>query len=244
MLRVELLNATPISLVARAARMCTGTLDKMDSEGDNLGPNDERVITERILQRGKPYDPLYPPHDSVLEHAVYTVQLRFSRAVLQEMSRHRIASPSVESTRWALGRILRKEADPLEHLMLTGEERVDALNIRQLKELLEVIKEGCPNDKAKYALPESFLTNVIWTINARSLRNYLALRTATRALWEINALAHTIYAVLPDSHRVLFTDRVHAGEIKEFVDQERLKNFWRGKTDSNLNGFGQRGESK
>lgn len=219
----KLLQNTDIYWVAYAVRMCSGTLDKMDSiappehywGAGRLGPKDQKLIEERILQRGKKYDPLFPAHESVIEHAVYTFEIEFSRTCLQELARHRIASPSVESTRWALKRILKGvgESEVAQHITMTGDDEVDAANIEQvLKVAGWVNRKGSdrkPNDIAKFGLPEAFRTKLLFTINARSLRNLFALRTSKRALWEIRAMAFEMTQVVPEDHKFLFADRIH-----------------------------------
>ncbi|HEX5670546.1 MAG TPA: FAD-dependent thymidylate synthase, partial [Sulfuricurvum sp.] len=63
---------------------------------------------------------------------------------------------------------------------------------------------GISNDRAKYCLPESYKTELTWTINARSLQNFISLRSDKAALWEIRDLANMVYDSLPDDHRYLF----------------------------------------
>jgi len=79
----------------------------------------------------------------------------------------------------------------------------------QLEDLRSLIKEGISNDKAKYALPEAYKTELAWSINARSLQNFLALRTNKAALWEIRELAHAIYEALPEEHKYIFEDSIY-----------------------------------
>jgi thymidylate synthase (FAD) len=223
----ELVQHTDIYWVAYAARMCSGTLDKMDSQAPQqhfwdqgrLGPKDRALIEKRILQKDQKYDPLFPAHESVLEHAVYTFHVAFSRTCLQELARHRIASPSVESTRWALKRILKHvDSDTLReyvdrYMTRTGDEEVDEANLQQIAKVAgwsnapkEIRKK---NDVIKYAIPEAFKTQLLFTINARSLRNMFRLRTSHRALWEIRDTAFEMVEVIPEDHKFLFSDRIH-----------------------------------
>ena len=215
----KLLSHTSIGLVARAARMCTGNEDVENVSGQVLSLKDKKLISKRILKQGEPFDPLNPSHESVLEHAVYTFELEFSRACLQELARHRIASPSVQSTRWALKKLLKDidtEVLSLETertlkklLVRTGDEGIDKGNILQLYNVARRISDNVPNDKAKFGLPEAFRTKLMFTINARSLRNWFALRTSKRALWEIRETAYAMFDALPESHKFMFEDRVH-----------------------------------
>ncbi len=87
---------------------------------------------------------------------------------------------------------------------MTGVEMVDQMSIRALENLRLVLLEGISNDRAKYCLPESYKTELTWSINARSLQNFISLRSDKAALWEIRDLANKVYNTLPDEHRYLF----------------------------------------
>lgn len=149
-----------------------------------------------------------PIHDSVLEHLNYTFKIECSRAVLQELARHRHASLSVQSTRYALKKLIRDCDVEVEFLTVeSGHSGVDANNDLGLSELIHLVRShDLKNDVAKYGLPEAFKTELIWTINARSLRNFFNLRTHKRALKEISELAMCILNALPEPHRFLYDD--------------------------------------
>ena len=83
------------------------------------------------------------------------------------------------------------------YLHLTGDDLTDYTSIVQLELLRENVVTGVANDKSKYNMPESFRTQLTWSINLRSLQNFLSLRTDKKALPEIQHLAHLIYAQLP-----------------------------------------------
>ena len=155
-------------------------------------------------------------------HLYYTFYLQnTSRAVLQELARHRQASPSVKSTRYTL-KELKKEPTIYKHCdhdggmelvkkycVLTGHEDVDHCIAMALHNLQALIKDGVPNDVAKFALPDAYKTELTWTINAQSLQNFLYLRTAPSALWAARKLAYRIYDTLPRNHWSLYADCVH-----------------------------------
>lgn len=82
---------------------------------------------------------------------------------------------------------------------------VDNMSIQALENLRLVLLEGISNDKAKYCLPESYKTELTWSVNARSLQNFLTLRSDKSALWEIQNLAHALYQALPEEHKYLFS---------------------------------------
>jgi len=200
-MKVELLHYTPLQVAAHAIRTCWQSFDK----GDEGGPKDKELI-ERV---GNKYR-----HASTLEHLVYTFYVKgISRALLQELARHRMASLSVKSTRYTLKEL--KKEEPFDdndfegasrYIVLTGNPVVDRASIAALNRLREALRMGIGNDIAKYCLPESYKTELTWTINARSLQNFLQLRSAKEALWEIRDLAHAVYEALPEEHRYLFED--------------------------------------
>ena len=59
-------------------------------------------------------------------------------------------------------------------------------------------------DIVKYCLPECYKTELTWSINARSLQNFISLRSSKSALWEIRNLANAIYDALPNEHKFIF----------------------------------------
>ena len=61
------------------------------------------------------------------------------------------------------------------------------------------VKDGIANDIAKYLIPECYKSELAWSINARSLQNFLELRTAKAALKEIRELAYSVYKALPQN---------------------------------------------
>ena len=199
-MKVTLHHHTPLIVCADAIRTCWQSFDK----SDHGGPNDLALI-DRVGNQFK--------HASTLEHLVYTFYIQgISRALLQELARHRIASLSVKSTRYTL-KELKNEA-PFEtfdtrasrYLVSTGVDRVDAMSLLALENLRLCLIEGISNDKAKYCLPESYRTELTWTINARSLQNFLALRSSKAALWEIRDLACAVFDAVPEDHRYLFEE--------------------------------------
>jgi thymidylate synthase (FAD) len=196
-MEVKLMHHTPLEVCSHAIRTCWQSFDKSDGGGEK-----DRELIDRVGNKYK--------HASTLEHLNYTFYISgVSRALLQELARHRHASLSVKSTRYTLKEL--KECEEIEYekfLVLTGNELVDSASCDALKRLQEVLKSGIANDIAKYCLPESYKTELTWTINARSLQNFIALRSSKSALWEIRELAKTIYKALPEEHSYLFEEHL------------------------------------
>jgi len=199
-MKITLLQHTSLEVCASAIRTCWQSFDKSDGGGEK-----DRELIDRVGNKFK--------HASTLEHLVYTFYIQgISRALLQELARHRIASLSVKSTRYTLKELKGEECfvsgdfdRAQKYLVLTGVEMVDNMSILALENLRLVLREGISNDKAKYCLPESYKTELTWTINARSLQNFINLRSSKSALWEIQNLAQKLYDNLPINHQYLFT---------------------------------------
>lgn len=198
-MQVTLHHYTPLVVCSDAIRTCWQSFDNSDNGGEK-----DRALIDRVGNKFK--------HASTLEHLVYSFYLEgISRALLQELARHRMASLSVKSTRYTLKELkdeasftLNDIARAEKYLVMTGVEIVDEMSIRALENLRTVLVAGISNDRAKYCLPESYKTELSWTINARSLQNFISLRSDKAALWEIRDLANMVYEALPSDHRYLF----------------------------------------
>ena len=138
-------------------------------------------------------------HLSVTEHATFTFYVDgVSRALLAQLTRHRIASFSVQSQRYvsmdgfdfvippaicALGEDAEHEFAAqmmtinqwycgwAERLMLSGRKKTQA------------------NEDARFVLPNACSTCLLLTMNARELMHFFELRCCTHAQWEIRDLA-------------------------------------------------------
>ncbi len=210
---IKLINYTPLWVCSDAIRTCWASQDKSDTHlfmGNQYDMGDKDLaLIERVGNKNK--------HASTLEHLNYNFHISgISRAVLQELSRHRMASLSVKSTRYTLKEL--KEEEPfldfnsadfdraLKFIVPTFNIMVDKVSFNHLEDLRQLLRSGLSNDIVKYALPESYRTELAYSINARSLQNFLELRTNKAALWEIRILASELFKALPDDHKYIFKD--------------------------------------
>ena len=148
-----------------------------------------------------------------------------SRATLQELVRHMYdVAISVKSSRYTLKELRNKMIMPSNvdywcvlppDLTPVEETRFRNNLVVALNNVAQAINEGLSNDKVKSLIPESYKTELVWTINTKGLQNFLSLRTDKSAYWEIRELAHKVYDALPDNHKYLFDDFV-----KEYKDKE------------------------
>ncbi len=211
-MKVTLLHYTPLYICSNAIRTCWQSFEKSDCGG-------EKDI-ELINRVGNKYK-----HASTLEHLYYNFYIQgISRACLQELARHRIASLSVKSTRYTLKELKNQESFlPIndenikrseQFIVLIGDEAVDSASIMALERLREILNTNISLDIAKYALIESYKTELSWSVNARSLQNFLTLRSSKSALKEIRDLAHCIYNAIPNEHKFIFIDCISSESDK------------------------------
>lgn len=182
-MHVKLLTSSVLMTAAVAARQCTDStelLSQQDAEAKNS-------LLKKCLDAG---------HLSVFEHINYTFSIQdVSRALLQELARHRHISLSVKSTRWALQKLKQDDVHDFQasmcacvspHLKETRD-LIDASSAI-LNKIIELRKKGVPNDILKYFIPEGLNTGLIMTVNARELMHVFTLRTSKRALDEFRYL--------------------------------------------------------
>lgn len=203
-MQITLLNYTELNVCSHAIRTCWQSFEKSDNGGEK-----DKELIYRVGNKFK--------HASTLEHLHYTFYIQgISRATLQELARHRIASLSVKSTRYTLKELKNAESfSPFnvenlkraqEFLVLTHNEAVDKASVKALENLRLLLQENISNDLVKFAMPESYKTELTWSINARSLQNFLSLRSSKSALWEIRNLAFALFESLPEEHKFIFEE--------------------------------------
>lgn len=206
-MEVELLNFTPLWICSNAIRTCWQSFEKSDNGGEK-----DLELIDRVGNKFK--------HASTLEHLNYNFYIKgISRALLQELARHRVASLSVKSTRYTLKELRDEEEfkqndfeNASRYIVLTGNEMVDNFSIKALENMRQILLNIKTLDIAKYALPECYKTDLSWSVNARSLQNFLSLRSSKSALWEIRELAFKLYEALPQDHKFIFENCITKDE--------------------------------
>lgn len=205
-MKVRLISHTniPENLVSVAARLCYSEGD-IDSVAKKVTPEIAEKFVENLLSFG---------HESPIEHVSFTFAIEgVSRALLAQITRHRIASFSVQSQRYVKENNFsfiippeiekNKEAkDLFLNFMKQSKEcycrLMDLISQNKEKELKDdgisiekakkkAVKESAQD--ARFVLPNACATKFILTMNARSLLNFFRLRCCNRAQWEINNLA-------------------------------------------------------
>ena len=203
---VSLVHNTPLLILDTAISMPHG------KDSKDIDHAKERMY--RIINKMK--------HESVAEHINYTFLIRrIPRFVLQELVRHRIASYTVKSSRYTLGELKNEEVfegrsytRASKYVYLGFEAAVNNRTIASLNALQELVKRGMSNDIIKGCMPEAYLTDLVMTINMRSLKNFFNLRSGKGALREIHILADAIWGVIPEEHKFLLEESYH-GKVED-----------------------------
>lgn len=205
-MKVTLITHTPDpeKIVAAAAKICYS-----DSSASELmdGLDDEKTakFVEMLASMG---------HESPIEHVTFTFGIEgVSRTFLAQITRHRLASYSVQSQRYVKQEnfvfITPPEIADDEQLKKIYEDSMNSsLNAyNKLADLLEqkhyddFIAGGADEktartraqkkaiEDARFVLPNACETKMVVTMNARSLLNFFRMRCCSRAQWEIKAVA-------------------------------------------------------
>ena len=174
----------PGGLVGEAAAICTAAED-----------NDR-------ARRGA----LASGHMSVTEHVSFTFRIEgVSRALLAQLTRHRIASFSVESQRYVEMDHMQYGTPPSIRADEGAEEAYRRLmsRIQDMYHLL--IEHGIPAEDARFVLPNACETKLIMTMNVRELHHLFELRCCNRAQWEIREMADQMLMLCQNAAPELFS---------------------------------------
>jgi thymidylate synthase (FAD) len=173
-------------------------------KSENLITEDSaKQFVQNILNRG---------HESVLEHFNITVKIICDRGVLAELTRHRIASFSVESSRYC-NYSKDKFGNELTFIKpcFWNDEEFQYMEWENCMEWLEssyfsLIELGAKPEEARSVLPMSLKTEIIMTANLRELRHILKLRTAKAAHPKMRKIMNMLLVQLKNNIPLIFDD--------------------------------------
>lgn len=194
----------PERVVAAAAKLCYSNAH-IDDLLEGLTPEKSREFLAKLADMG---------HESPTEHASFTFAIEgVSRSLLAQITRHRIASYSVQSQRYvrldAFEYVTPPEIarDPQAKAAFDAQMEQQANEYKRIAALLKdghirrLTQQGMDEkqaarkaeklaiEDARFLLPNACGTKMIVTMNARSLNNFFRHRCCARAQWEIRALA-------------------------------------------------------
>lgn len=178
-------TADPEATVALAAKLCYSDRE-LDDLTDNIMASDNGAFINRLTEMG---------HQSPMEHAAFTFSIEgVSRALLAQITRHRIASFSVRSQRYV-------SEESFNYVVPPAIEELGAAAVARFVGQMDTIMDWYrdwqsalgrgekSNEDARFILPNACETKMIVTMNARELMHFFALRCCNRAQWEIRNVA-------------------------------------------------------
>lgn len=207
-------SSSPTKLIELAMRNCYKSEDKITADS-------YKKIIPSVISKG---------HTSTIEHVSFTFRIITSRDVLQELVRHRIASYSVESTRYCnydkkgmqfikpafvsdegLNKIInlyKYSIDEVERLMHYDDDHtsnelkciykwVENIKIAETS-YNYMIEHGWKPQQARAILPGCLKTEIVMTMNCRSLLNFIELRTSNSAHPDIVVIAGEIQKIVTE----------------------------------------------
>lgn len=192
---------SPEETVALGARLCYSRAT-VDTLMERVSREDQESFVHRLMDMG---------HESVLEHASFTFAIEgVSRVLLAQLTRHRLASFSVQSQRYVsyergFGYIVPPRIEALGEEAVRRYEAQMAQMHEWYKDWQEKLGEDS-NEDARFVLPGACETRLLVTMNARELRHFFALRMCGRAQWEIRELATRMHGLVLEIAPALFAD--------------------------------------
>ncbi len=189
-------SETILKSIELAGRTCYKSEDRIDEDS-------AKKFVKRILDAG---------HHSVIEHINITVKFICDRGVTHEIVRHRLASYSQESTRYAnyslnkFGReitVIRPlfwaKESPEYSVWLSAMEQAE-------KAYMALIDSGARPEQARSVLPNSLKTEIVMTCNIREWRHVLNLRCSRAAHPQMREIMLPLLEEFTNKIPILFDD--------------------------------------
>jgi thymidylate synthase (FAD) len=146
-------------------------------------------------------------HGTPFEHNAFRFHVKLPIFVMREWARHRIGSfnewsarysqldpefyiPEPEDVRTQVGKPGSYRFDPVDAGLAEHTRETQAAVYEQAyAAYLDLLEQGVAKEVARNVLPVAIYTQFYWTVNARSLMNFLSLRNAVTAQREIRRYA-------------------------------------------------------
>lgn len=185
-----------------AARVSTGKRPEDTSKGETA----DRGLIEFLMRNG---------HGTPFEHAVFQFFVKAPLFVVREWQRHRMASYNEQSGRYSVlspefyvpdhvripdpdnkqsSIIYVPDGSGIEGRISTAPADILAASESSYATYLLLLERGVAREMARAVLPLNLYTSFWFTVNARSLMNFLELRNAPAAQWEIQQYAQVLEA--------------------------------------------------
>ena len=170
-------------------------------------------------------------HGTPFEHNSFRFHVKCPIFVAREWFRHRIGSFNEFSARYSevensfyipSPTVVRKQAGKPGAYMFEAVDKkialntvdvIDNINQRAFEAYEYLLQMGVAKELARTVLPVSMYTQFYWTLNARSLMNFLSLRNSEHAQYEIRQYAQDIEAIFADIMPVTYEAWVKNGRV-------------------------------
>ncbi len=222
-MNVTLITHTPMpeKVVAAAAKLCYSD-SKASELMENMSDEKAQQFVDMLAGLG---------HESPVEHVTFTFGIDgVSRSFLAQITRHRIASFSVQSQRYVkqnnfefiIPPAIAADFELAEIYKKSMDDAINTYNILadrlQQKYIPMFLEQGLSEkaayskaekmaiEDARYVLPNAGETKMVVTMNVRSLRNFFRLRCCNRAQWEIRAVADEMLTLCCEAAPALFNN--------------------------------------
>ena len=208
-LYVELLRYTTgvEEVVAMGAKLCYSAAD-IQSLKSGIETKDQSKFIAKLMDMG---------HMSPIEHASFTFGIEgVSRSLLAQITRHRIASFSVQSQRY-VGKQSRQSGEVFDYIIPPRIEALGEEAVMEFEEQMRTIQQWydkwqqqlggqgeSANEDARFVLPNASETKMMVTMNARELLHFFQVRCCQRAQWEIRGLADAMLQLVKEVAPAIF----------------------------------------
>ena len=212
-MNVKLIGFTPNpeKIPAMAAKL-THSKTKPE-ELDKSSDKELKAILEQVMKLG---------HTSVIEHTNFTFAISdVSRSLTHQLVRHRIASYAQQSQRY----VDLKEPNYVTPPKIAKNKKMKLAYDMTMKNIWDeynkLLDMGIPAEDSRFILPNAACTNIIVTMNARSLQNFFELRCCLHAQWEIRQLANKMLKEVKKIAPTIFKNSGPACKTKKICPENK-----------------------
>lgn len=208
-LNVILMRHTPNpeEIISMGARLCYSSAT-IEQVAEGVSVTSQAEFIKKLMDMG---------HFTPFEHVSFTFGIEgVSRSLLAQITRHRIASFSVQSQRYVGETSTQNQGDVFGYIVpmkvrQLGPEAVEEFHnqMKQIQQWYDGWVKRFGGDRsayedARFVLPNAAETKLVVTMNARELMHFFNLRCCQRAQWEIRALADQMLKLAKEVAPALF----------------------------------------
>lgn len=181
---------------------------RVSYDGESKGDEQDKKLINYLLDH---------KHGTPFEHAVFKFHVKAPIFVARQWFRHRISSYNEISFRYTevkdefyVPTEWRKQDNKNKQGSVQAEFDPNSITESLVKHNTtcmdlyhSLLSQGVAREMARMVLPVNLYTQWYWTVNARSLMNFLDLRSESHAQWEIQQYSDTIFTMF--QHRLPWT---------------------------------------